>query len=57
MEEAVLDADKHGARCHLCASEAGKHLYLKVGFKDVEDVWVYYRNTTVMAREPQPVRV
>jgi ribosomal protein S18 acetylase RimI-like enzyme len=65
MEEAILDADKDGAKAFLTASDAGKRLYVKYGFKDLEVKYVDLthlgatgaRNTTAMAREPQSVRV
>jgi len=47
MQQAVLDADRDGAQCFLCATDAGKRLYAKFGFKDIETVsldfiqWVF----------------
>ena len=65
MEEAILDADKDGAKAYLSASDAGRNLYVKYGFKDLEVKYVDFthlgaigaRNTTAMMREPQSLRV
>jgi GNAT superfamily N-acetyltransferase len=65
MKQALLDADRDGARTFLCASNAGKNLYAKNGFRDLEcrvlDL-VHLgasglRKTTAQMREPQPVTV
>jgi ribosomal protein S18 acetylase RimI-like enzyme len=64
MEEAIRDADKDGAKAYLSASDAGRRLYLKYGFKDLEVKYVDFRhlgatgarNTTAMMREPQSVK-
>lgn len=61
MEQAVLDADRDGAKAFVCASELGRGLYMKSGFKDLETVFVDFihlgavgaRNTTAMIREPR----
>ena len=63
MEQALLDADKDGAKAVLCASDLGRRLYLKFGFKDVETKSIDLihlgavgaRNTTAMMREPRQV--
>lgn len=60
MEQALLDADKDGAKAFLCASDLGRRLYAKFGFKDLETKSVDFihlgavgaRNTTAMIREP-----
>lgn len=65
MDEAILDADRDGAKAYLSASDAGRRLYVKYGFKDLEVKYVDLihlgaigaRNTTAMMREPQPVPV
>lgn len=44
MEDAIRDADKQGARCYLSASEAGRKLYVKFGFRDVERRVVDFRD-------------
>ncbi|RDW56902.1 hypothetical protein BP5796_12969 [Coleophoma crateriformis] len=63
MEQALLDADKDGAKAFVCASELGRGLYAKCEFKKVETVLVDFirlgavgaRNTTAMIREPSQV--
>jgi ribosomal protein S18 acetylase RimI-like enzyme len=65
MEEAILDADKDGSKAYLSASDAGKRLYVKYRFKDLEVKYIDFThlgaigapNTTAMMREPQSVRV
>ena len=59
MEEAILDADKDGAKVYLSASDAGRCLYVKYGFKDLEVKYIDFthlgaigaRNTTAMMRQ------
>ncbi|RDW57008.1 hypothetical protein BP6252_13926 [Coleophoma cylindrospora] len=63
MEQALLDADKDGAKSFVCASEQGRGMYAKRGFKELETVLVDFihlgavgaRNTTAMIREPSQV--
>lgn len=61
MKQALQDADRDGAQAFLCASDAGKRLYVKYGFKTLEEVKLDFvhlgatalRKTTAMLREPQ----
>ena len=63
MEQALLDADRDGARAFVCASDPGRRLYAKSGFRDLETISVDLvhlgavgaRNTTAMMREPRRV--
>lgn len=60
MEQGLLDADKDGAKTFLCATDVGRRLYAKSGFKDLETKSVDFihlgavgaRNATAMMREP-----
>jgi hypothetical protein len=38
MEQALADADRDSAQIFLIASPAGKGLYTKLGFRDLEEV-------------------
>jgi len=59
MKDAIHDADRDGASIFLSASDAGRALYLKYGFEDVEVRFADFRdkgargarNTTVMIRK------
>lgn len=64
MDDAILAADKDGAKIYLSASDTGKHLYVKYGFKDLEEMNIDLRHlgavgskiTTAMMRDPQIVK-
>lgn len=61
MDGAILAADKDGAKAYLSASDVGKRLYVKYGFKDLEVMHIDLmhlgaigtKDTTAMMREPQ----
>jgi predicted N-acetyltransferase YhbS len=63
MEQVLLDADRDGAQAFLLATDAGKRLYTKSGFVDLETVSLDFvhlgasgaRNTTAQMREPRPI--
>lgn len=65
MKQALLDADRDGAQTYLAASDAGKRLYVKDGFRELEVVKLDFihlgasgvRNTTAMMRDPQSVQL
>lgn len=63
MEQALKDADRDGAQTFLTASDAGKRLYVKSSFVDLETKSLDFvhlgaggtRNTTAMMREPKSI--
>jgi predicted N-acetyltransferase YhbS len=61
MEQALKDADRDGAQAFLLATDAGKRLYEKFGFRSLEVKELDFmdlgasgkRNTTAQIREPE----
>ena len=61
MEQAVKDSDRDQAQTFLLATDAGKRLYEKFGFRSLEEKELDFvdlgaggkRNTTAQMREPQ----
>lgn len=63
MKDAIESADREGKKCCLMASDAGRLMYTKFGFVDVEVIELDFRslgvagvrNTTFMLREASEV--